>query len=213
MPGPEFPDFILDFVSRRRVAVVHIMNSRLGFDLIPDLKSLPVPPRIVVQLHVEEPDQSGYVRYVAARYGNLVDAFSVVSQDLARGIVKQYHVPARKVRQIYLGVDVDRFNPDRVLPAQGLEEGPVHILYIGRLVEQKDPLLMVEVAAKLRQRTPDFRIHCVGDGHLGGTVRRPRHPGWASSQAAAAVPTRSVEKGQLDCGATIRLSGCSRLEY
>lgn len=171
IPGPEFPGFILDFVQSRGIEVVHIMNSRLGFDLIPDLKALPAPPRILVQLHVEEPDRGGYVRYVAARYGNLVDAFSVVSQHLADGMVKDYFVPARKTHLIYLGVDSERFNAERVLPTPGLEPGPVHILYAGRLVEQKDPMLMVEVAAQLRQRTAGFRVHCVGDGHLEPAVR------------------------------------------
>ena len=62
------------------------MNSRLGFDLLPDLRSLEHRPRIVVQLHVEEHTKDGYVRYVTTRYGNLVDAFSVTSHQLARAV-------------------------------------------------------------------------------------------------------------------------------
>ena len=80
MPGGEFPRFILTFIHTRGVRLVHIMNSRLGFELLPHIAHLPDPPRVVVQLHVEEPDYSGYVRYVTTRYGNLVDAFSVSSQ-------------------------------------------------------------------------------------------------------------------------------------
>ena len=60
------------------------MNSRLGYELLPDLARLPRPPKVVVQLHVEEADRSGYVRYVTTRYGNLVDAFSVTSEHLGR---------------------------------------------------------------------------------------------------------------------------------
>ena len=86
MAGRDFPAFIADFVESRRVDVVHVMNSRLGYDLLPDLASLPVPPKVVVQLHVEEADRRGYVRYVTTRYGNLVDAFSVTSRHLGEAI-------------------------------------------------------------------------------------------------------------------------------
>ena len=68
----------------RGVDVVHIMNSRLGFELLPDLTALPDPPGVLVQLHVEEADRSGYVRYVTTRYGNLVDAWSVSSSRHSR---------------------------------------------------------------------------------------------------------------------------------
>ena len=57
--GPNFPRFIFDFIHTRRVRILHIMNSRLGYELLPDLASLPRPPRVVVQLHVEEPDRAG----------------------------------------------------------------------------------------------------------------------------------------------------------
>ena len=82
MRGCDFPAFILGFIESRRVEVVHIMNSRLSFDLMPDMTCLTNPPAIVVQMHAEEPDRSGYVRYVATRYGNLVDAFSLLASNL-----------------------------------------------------------------------------------------------------------------------------------
>ena len=58
MGGPDFPRFILSFIHTRGVRVVHVMNSRLGFDLLPDIHSLPDRPRVVVQFHGEEPDQA-----------------------------------------------------------------------------------------------------------------------------------------------------------
>src|SRR4051794_28373907 len=77
--GQHMPGLLFDLIVTRGVRVLHIMNSRLGFELLPDLAALPAPPAVVVQLHVEESDRSGYVRYVTSRYGNLVDAFSVSS--------------------------------------------------------------------------------------------------------------------------------------
>ncbi|HEX8856968.1 MAG TPA: glycosyltransferase [Thermoleophilaceae bacterium] len=166
MRGSDFPGAIFDFIHTRGIDVVHIMNSRMGYDLLPDLAALPKPPAVVVQLHVEEQDKSGYVRYVTTRYGNLVDAFSVTSEHLANA-VSAYDVPRAKTRVIYTGVDAEQeFNPERVRPIDGIEQGPVHILYPGRLVPQKDPLLMVEVIAALAVTGSDFRVHVVGEGQL-----------------------------------------------
>lgn len=99
MAGSEFPEFILEFIATRNVKIVHIMNSRLGFDLLPDIACLPSKPVIVVQHHAEEADRSGYVRYVASRYGNLVDGFSVASKHLARGML-DYDIAQSRVHVI-----------------------------------------------------------------------------------------------------------------
>lgn len=166
MPGAAFPEFILGFIESRGVRLVHVMNSRLGFDLLPDMTCLPEPPAVVVQLHAEEPNQTGYVRYVSRRYGNLIDAFSVVSENLKQTIV-DYEIPPSRIEVIYLGVDGEgEFDPARVEPLELPGNGASRILWPGRLVEQKDPLLTMEVLAQVRERGTDFVLDVVGDGHL-----------------------------------------------
>lgn len=170
--GAQHAEFIVDFVVSRRVPLIHVMNSRLGYDLLPDLRSLDHRPRIVVQLHVEEHTRDGYVRYVTTRYGNLVDAFSVTSEHLADA-VEGYGVSRDRIEVIHTGVDAEtEFSPDVVAPRPGVSGRGTQILYPGRLVEQKDPLLMVAVAAELARRGLDFQLHVVGSGELESEVRR-----------------------------------------
>ncbi len=173
MAGHQFPRFIFDFIHTRDVQLVHVMNSRLAYELLPDLRSLNHPPAVVVQLHVEEPDRSGYVRYVAARYGNLVHGFSVSSRHLATAL-QEYDVPRSKIHVIPTGVDAsDEFNPARVRPLNPESEPDTfRILFPGRLTEQKDPLLMVEVVRRLAQSHDRIRVQVVGDGPLEAEVRR-----------------------------------------
>lgn len=169
MPGSAFPEFILGFIESRRVRVVHMMNSRLAFDLLPEMSVLPEPPSTVVQLHAEEPEQAGYVRYVTRRYGNLIDAFSVTSQHLQE-VVTGYGIAASKVAVIHSGVDGEHeFNPSQVQPWP--EMGSKRVLWPGRLVEQKDPMLTVDVIARARERGAEFVLDVVGDGHLERAVR------------------------------------------
>jgi glycosyltransferase involved in cell wall biosynthesis len=173
MAGPRFPGFIFDFLHTRDVRLVHIMNSRLAYELMPDLPCLFNPPSVVVQLHVEEPDRSGYVRYVTTRYGNLVDAFSVSSHHLAAALTG-YDVPRSKIHVIPTGVDAeDEFNPERARPLDGdREQGAFQILFAGRLTDQKDPMLMVEVVNRLAMGHHQVRVEVVGDGPLEGDVRQ-----------------------------------------
>src|SRR4051812_49893767 len=44
MAGKDFPRLILDHIHSRGTRVVHVMNSRLAFDLLPAIASLPHPP-------------------------------------------------------------------------------------------------------------------------------------------------------------------------
>lgn len=166
MPAKEMPAFIFDFVRSRGIRVIHLMNSRLGFDLLPDLSALPQPPAVVVQMHAEEVDRSGYVRYVSTRYGDLVDRFSLSNEHVAKA-VREYGVPAERTQVIYTGIDADgEFSPDLAEPIEELPRDRLQILFAARLVEQKDPLLMIEVAAALREEGADFQIHVVGEGDM-----------------------------------------------
>jgi glycosyltransferase involved in cell wall biosynthesis len=172
MPGAAFPGLILGFIESRGIEVVHIMNSRIGFDLMPDMTCLPKPPAIVVQHHAEEPDRSGYVRYVAARYGNLVDAFSVTSEQLAAAM-RDYDVAGSRIHVIHSGVDaLGEFDPDAVAPLDELPGDGPHVLWPGRLAEQKDPLLTLEVMRLLRERGVALTLHVVGDGPMAPEARR-----------------------------------------
>jgi glycosyltransferase involved in cell wall biosynthesis len=171
MPAEEMPRFILDFLQSRDIRVVHLMNSRIGFDLLPDFSCLPNPPSVVVQLHVEEVDRSGYVRYVTTRYGNLVDRFSISNEHVASA-VREYGVSADKVEVIYTGADAeDEFSPERASPVEDLADDRLQILFAARLVPQKDPLLMVDVATELRDRGAKFQIQVVGEGDLEEQVK------------------------------------------
>jgi glycosyltransferase involved in cell wall biosynthesis len=51
-------------------------------------------------------------------------------------------------------------------------DGDVHVLTVGRLDREKNPLLLPEVLAALRGESNRWRLTVVGDGELGPAVRR-----------------------------------------
>jgi glycosyltransferase involved in cell wall biosynthesis len=193
MAGHQFPRFIFDFIHTRRIQVLHIMNSRIGFELLPDLGCLERPPAVVVQLHVEEPDRSGYVRYVTTRYGNLVDGFSVSSGHLAAAM-RDYDVSRQRIHVIPTGVDAGgEFNPARVSPLVHSDPtGAFRILFAGRLAEQKDPLLMVEVVKRLLAEREQVRIDIVGEGPFEAEIRKRLAAHIAASRVSLHPPTTDI---------------------
>ena len=97
MPGKGFPEFILGFIESRAVRVVHIVGSRLAFDLLPDMTCLPEPPAVVAEVRADGSSQESHVRYVTRRYGNLIDAFSVADEFLAKAVVKRLRNRAKRL--------------------------------------------------------------------------------------------------------------------
>ncbi len=213
LAGQHFPSLILDLVHTRGVEVLHIMNSRIGYDLLPDLASLSDAPAVVVQLHVEEPDKSGYVRYVTTRYGNLVDAFSVSSEHLARA-VEGYDVNPDKIHVIPTGVDAEEeFNPARVIPTELVEPGHFNIIFPGRLTAQKAPLLMVEVIRKLVECGHDVIVNLVGDGDLEDDVRAYVRAHQLQGHFRFHQPTRQLAPWYAACDLLLMTSAFEGVPY
>jgi glycosyltransferase involved in cell wall biosynthesis len=204
--GQHIPGFVFDLIHTRGIRLVHLMNSRIGFELIADIASLPHPPGVVVQLHVEEHDRSGYVRLVTTRYGNLVDGFSVISEDLAQA-VEGYGIPPEKISVIPLGVEAHtRFDPDRVRPIDGLEDGRFHILHTGRLTAQKDPLLAVDVMRRVVETHRHALLHIVGEGELEGELRERVRASGLGDHVAFHPMTRELDRWYAGCDMVLMTS-------
>jgi len=103
----------------------------------------------------------------------LVDFFVPMSKDLARWLETRVGVPARKIVQLYNGVDTARFTPRNGQRAVDLGGVPVpdDAFVIGsvmRLEPVKSPRTLVEAFARLVHSVPEqgqrLRLLVVGDG-------------------------------------------------
>lgn len=93
--------------------------------------------------------------------------FLAVSKAIAERAV-QYGIPEDKITVAYVGIDTKRFKPSG-LP---LENRRKRILFIGRMVEKKAPLLMIRAYAEVRKVIPAAELVMIGDGPLLGDAKR-----------------------------------------
>lgn len=103
---------------------------------------------------------------------SLVHRYIAVSQDLAQWLAQVVEVPTAKIKQIYNGVDQQRFSPGpgSVSTPTGFMAADNKIIgTVGRLAEVKDQLTLIEAFDLLVQgesTQKQLRLIIVGDGPM-----------------------------------------------
>lgn len=158
-----------------RPAVVHTRNLAALEAQVPAWLA-GVPVRIHGEHGRDMSDLSGNsrkYRMLRRLFSPWVQQYVTVSRDLEGYLVDHVHVSSRRVRHIYNGVDVERFQPKQHLSVdQG--DGVVTLGWVGRMQPVKDPLILVELMRRLATRPvpgePEVKLLMVGDGPMYGQV-------------------------------------------
>ncbi|MBI3772199.1 MAG: TIGR03088 family PEP-CTERM/XrtA system glycosyltransferase [Gammaproteobacteria bacterium] len=157
-----------------RPAIVHTRNlSALEGVVVAALAG--VPARVHGEHGRDIHDIDGRNRkYLALRRccQFFVQRYIPLSQDLERWLRELVGVPDAKIRQIYNGVDIERFHPangrEPLARHRFASEDCIVIGTVGRLEQVKDQLTLVRAFAEISQRCPQLapglRLVLVGDG-------------------------------------------------
>lgn len=87
--------------------------------------------------------------------------FVAVSNAIKQRAI-EYGIPEDKITVAYIGVDTQQFKPG----GEPLHQRRKRILFVGRMVEKKAPLLMIRAFSELREDLPDIELVMIGDGPL-----------------------------------------------
>ncbi|MGD0458449.1 MAG: glycosyltransferase family 4 protein [Terriglobia bacterium] len=113
------------------------------------------------------------VRYQERAGTYWADRVIAVSQSLRHEIMWMYQVPEWKVTPIYNGVNLHHFegwlDPGGVKARYGIGPMDPVVLFVGRMVHQKGPDLLMEAIPGLLRYYPSVKFIFAGDGEL----RRP----------------------------------------
>src|SRR5690554_1620536 len=94
-------------------------------------------------------------------------SFIAVSNAIKQRAV-EYGIPEDKITVSYIGVDTQRFKPGGLPILQRKKR----ILFVGRMVEKKAPLMMIHAFAQLQSQISDAELVMVGTGPLLDDAKR-----------------------------------------
>lgn len=125
---------------------------------------------------------------IAAASDRLICCSHYIADRTRQRIDERWH---ERIRVVHNGVDVERFGPSEAKPPD-----PPVILFVGRVVEQKGPHLLLEAAAKLGKEVGPFQVRIVGssgfaaDGALSPYEQRLRELARPLGDRVVFVPFR-----------------------
>ena len=164
-----FLRFLIDFINSRRVDVVLVSLSIFTYQSLPQLRRACPNTAFVDLLHSEAPYvPMDHIR-LASRFGRFLNRRVVTTASLRSLQASKYGEDIDRVVVIPNGIDTaTAFNPSNYTRGSFREElgiGPdvAIVLYFGRMASEKQPIHVVDVADRLRDRS-DIAFVLLGDG-------------------------------------------------
>src|SRR3984885_6125686 len=166
LPVQDYPQYISNFIQTRKPDTVLIANSRIGYQLLPLLRTAN-GPSFVDYLHMEDWDQQGYPR-LSLNFASYLDSTIVSSEYLKKRLVEEGGDPNR-IHVATTNIDPrlwDRSGYDQpsVRAKCGVTQGLPVITFVGRLCRQKQPDVMAHVLKSIRDRGLEFVCLVAGHG-------------------------------------------------
>jgi glycosyltransferase involved in cell wall biosynthesis len=148
------------WVNRERPDVYNISIS-------PDTGwlALPLLDPSIATMSVAHADVSAFYEPLK-HYAPFIDCAVGVSEAIHKRIIGQCSIPPARARHVPYGVP--SLSPTEIAERQDRQfdqDGPLRIVYLGRLVQDlKRVLDLVPLAKELKRREIPFELHLVGDG-------------------------------------------------
>ncbi len=127
-----------------------------------------------------------FLERVAARWA---DAIIVTTEPMASHV--RHLAPSASIVMLPNGIDTRVFSPSNDRSGQRRPDHPREILFVGRLEEQKNLLVLIEALGLLQSRIP-VRLTLVGDGSLRAEVARHAEAKKVAVAFAGVVPNRDL---------------------
>ncbi len=196
---PHFPRLLAYLINSRQPDVVCISNSELSYTLLPYLRAHCPGPAFVDYVHMEEWywKNGGYPR-LAAGWQPLLDLNIASSEHVRRWQTERGAKPERAT-VCTTNVDPSTWRADerareRVRRRLNIDARTPVLLYAGRLMSQKQPMVFADTVRRVAQRGKPFVALVAGDGEDRGRMEAfwSEHGLWGHVRMLGAVPTEGM---------------------
>ncbi len=174
----DFLSFVNYLIQSRNIDIIFNTNSQMGYAMLPYLHAKYPELPILDYIHMEEwYNRSGGYSRDSAAVGSVIDKTLFCNQNSERILVDYFKRDPLSVGTVYIGVDVDKFNPSNY-DQKSLKEKyqiPSDVMvvsYIARIDYQKRPFLFMEIVRKVVQAKTDILFVVAGDGPLLDKIKK-----------------------------------------
>ena len=165
---------VYNYCKQHRPAIVH-SRGMSGLDALLPARLAGVRHRIHGEHGRDMDDLDGKKNKPVIQrmlYSTMVSHYITVSKDLETYLRRRVRIRARRITQVYNGVDVEKFAPVTktrdALPASLREQSPVIFATVGRLQPVKNQALLLRAYRQMLNQHPQLssttKLAIVGDG-------------------------------------------------
>lgn len=171
----QYEEYIEYMIKSRDSKIVLFSNSEYGYDILPLLKvKFPdIPMMDYIHMEEEHWKNGGYPR-MSVNNTAFLDKTLVTSEYLKKWCVDR---GGRKdiTDVVYINIDAELWKPkasekNKLREELNLPIEKTIILFSGRFVDQKQPLVLLDTIKRLKEKNVDFLAILCGDGPLRGDM-------------------------------------------
>lgn len=154
----------------RNISVIFIRSSSIGYHFVkvlnPDLKK---EIKIVDLLHAYNRFSEDWIDF-STPYDQYIDERIAITEDLKEYLISKSRISKNKINVFHNAIDtklyINRAHTGKLRNKLRLTRNIKIIGFIGRMVDDKDPLKWIDVAGELNKKTKDLHFVIAGDGEL-----------------------------------------------
>ncbi len=153
---------------KERPDVVHACTAEANFHAMIAAYLAKIPVRIAEEVGL--PGQSKKARLIFRSIYALSSAVIGVSKTVQEYLIDKNGVTPKKVKLIYNPYDMDLYKEYRI--KDNVIKKTIDILSVGRLVEDKNHIMLIKSFARVHEKYPNLFLKIVGEGQLRETLQR-----------------------------------------
>jgi glycosyltransferase involved in cell wall biosynthesis len=158
------------FLTRRHIEIINAQLSQDLSGLVPAAIFIPTPPSIILTKRVGSfiSKKDEFHRWLYRHVALVIS----VSEVIRKNVIDTCPIDADRVVTLFDGVDLDRFDPDRVdrmafRQELGIREGEFVIGMVGRFSPGKGHEEFIDAANMIHSRSPEIKFVVVGEPSRG----------------------------------------------
>lgn len=168
-----FVDYLID---SRKIDLVMISNSKIGYYMAPYLKSKHRKLKIVDYIHsIDLKDPKGAFGRCSMDIDSYLDATYCCNNFTKQQLEKDFY--KKNVKTLYIGTDENRYDPKKYNGTElkekyGIPKDKKIVSFIGRLSDEKRPSTFVKIGKQLLKERQDVFFIIAGDGYLFHNIKK-----------------------------------------